>query len=273
MRSKLYKDYTFEEKEKIVADLLNPELTFEEVYKKHNAGYRICRKIKEEFNVSRKIAKRKKEFSFDEEFFEKIDSEEKAYWLGFLYADGCLIKKGEHYCVKLQLAKKDRDHIVKFRNSVKSNASVNDYIDKQNCESSRLMLNSKKAFFDLIEKGCGMRKTHELVFPNINQVDERYLRHFMRGYFDGDGTINIMKDCNQIRFQVLGTSAFLQAYIEKLPLPTEQINALKLQKTRGIYTLQIAGNIKARKIFDYMYNDASIFLERKHEIYLNHFYR
>ena len=201
-----YTDLSNEIKKSIVNDMLNSTLTEKELRNKYNIGCRIYKKIKDEFNI-RKTTVRKKKFKCNENFFEVIDTEEKAYWLGFLYADGCVQQKGNYYTTKIDLATIDRNHIEKFKKSLDSNHNINDYKDH-----SKIVIGSKKMFNDLNNKGCVPKKTLILEFPTIEQVPEHLVHHFIRGYFDGDGTINIMKQFKtpQARFQLLGTYDFLK---------------------------------------------------------------
>ena len=267
---KHYKDYTENEKKLIVEDMMNSNLTYQEIMKKHSIGGRCYRKIKEEFNI-RKVANRKKKFSVNDDYFEKIDTEEKAYWLGFMYADGCIRKNGNYYIIKIDLAAYEYDHIVKFKNAINATYNIQMYNYKYS-GNSRLILGSEKMFKDLVNLGCKPNKTSILKFPTVKQVPEILLRHFIRGYFDGDGTINIMKNFKvpQARFQLLGTMDFLNGFCKYIE---PYIGNVNIHPSRGIYYIQIGGNKKTKVIFDLMYNNSTIYLQRKYDIYFNHFYK
>lgn len=246
-------------------DILNSQFTCKEIKNKHNIGNKIYKKIKDEFNI-KKAVKRNKKYICNENFFENIDTEEKAYWLGFMYADGCIQRTKECYSVKIDLTKNDKEHIEKFKKSLCSNHIIYDYDNY-----SRLIIISKKMYYDLISKGCVPNKSLILKFPTKEQVPRNLLRHFIRGYFDGDGTINIINryKTKQARFQLLGTYDFLKGICDFL---YQYVKVININKTRNIYVIQISGNKKSKIIFDLLYTNSTVYLNRKHNKYLKHFY-
>ena len=125
--------------------------------------------------------------------FEKIDSEEKAYWLGFLYADG-YISFSENK-IELSLAEKDVHHIEKFRDFLGINNRI---CYRPSVKAYRLSFRSDKCKQDLINQGCTPRKSLTLKFPTSKQVPYELIRHFIRGYFDGDGWFSNTKCCFQV---------------------------------------------------------------------------
>jgi hypothetical protein len=116
------------------------------------------------------------------DIFQNIDTEEKAYWLGFLYADGCV--HSQENKIELGLAEKDYEHLNKFRNflQIKNKIAYRD-----STKSYRLSFRSKKSKQDLIALGYIPCKSLLLHFPNSQQVPDYLIKHFIRGYFDGDG--------------------------------------------------------------------------------------
>lgn len=126
-------------------------------------------KIADEFKCSRKVIKRVlKEndisirskthtYKADYRVFKEIDSEEKAYWLGFIAADGTIYVREENASVKINLSRIDRDHLVKFREFMKSNVKIKDHIQTEgfsnNSKMSEIVFNSKEMAQDLIEIG------------------------------------------------------------------------------------------------------------------------
>ena len=146
--------------------------------------------------------------------FEKIDTEEKAYWLGFLYADGSVGSKEDK--IELGLAEKDLKHIEKFKTFMNINNKIS-YREKT--KSYRMSFRSAKCKQDLIDKGCIPKKSLILDFPNENQVPKELQRHFIRGYFDGDGSISTPKNSygprkNGRTISFIGTQDFLQSIID-----------------------------------------------------------
>ena len=76
-------------------------------------------------------------YYYNKDFFNKIDTEEKAYWLGFLYADGCIVtrskcKKVTPMSLELVLSSIDINHLYKFLNSLESNIEIKNKIVELN---------------------------------------------------------------------------------------------------------------------------------------------
>jgi len=201
---------------------------------------------------------------FDLNYFETIDSEHKAYWLGFLYADGCVHEKG---VLTLALQKQDKEHIKKFKNSIGAH-TVNLYYSTKT-KSYTLNICSVKIVNDLIKLGCIPNKSLVLKFPSFEQVPKYLISHFMRGYFDGDGCIYASERNRHLQtFSVLGTPEFLDEY-EKILLEgicRDNSNKRTSRNEWNIKTEQInySGRLQINKIFQFLYKDATVFLERKY---------
>jgi hypothetical protein len=119
----------------------------------------------------------------NENYFSKIDTTQKAYWLGLLYADGSIFEKnGELSQVFLGL--KDREHVVLFRDTLDADYRVRRRDDGGN----ELTITSRKMANDLSELGCGNEKTFSDVLPDLYHDDLRAA--FVRGLYDGDGNLN-----------------------------------------------------------------------------------
>lgn len=202
-------------------------------------------------------------YSVNENAFDTIDSEEKAYWLGFLYADGYV--NTDSGVLSLALQVKDIKHLERFRSFMKTNIPIiRKYIttDDKIFESCRIDICRKRIATSVCKLGCTPTKSLTLRFPTTDQVPKHLIHHFMRGYFDGDGSIYHSKQRNgkyQMGFSIIGTLEFINEFD----------NILNCSKTkRGVcgkaYELRHSGNIKVMKIFNYLYNDATIYLERKY---------
>lgn len=124
----------------------------------------------------------------NENFF-KIWSAPMAYVLGFIAADGAVIKnnRGAHF---LEIQSIDKEIVEKIKTAFKSNLSIGEYQPKNKNYNKRyrLQIGSKEIYSDLIKLGITPRKSKTITLPNIPSV---YFSHFLRGYFDGDGCVNI----------------------------------------------------------------------------------
>lgn len=126
---------------------------------------------------------------FDWHYFDVIDSEEKAYWLGFVVAEGNV----SNTTLCIQLGAKDKDHLKKFAAAVGYDY-FDDYDPKK--DAYRVRLNSKILVERLNALGVGEHKCDNITVPGIG---ERWLRHFFRGFVDGDGSFTKIQDKKRIR--------------------------------------------------------------------------
>lgn len=113
--------------------------------------------------------------------FHIIDTEEKAYWLGFLYADGYVSKYNQ---IEVSLSLEDEEHLIKLKQFINTNTNI--IKDEHRC---RLLFCSKELANDLAQLGCVNNKSLILQFPTEQQVPQELIRHFLRGYVDGDGCL------------------------------------------------------------------------------------
>lgn len=223
------------------------------------------------FMVNNDIEQKKvTKYSCDENYFEK-NNEGSFYWAGFLAADGCLYERKNYssFVLKITLSEKDKDHLVLFKKNIESNHPVKDYISN-NYLSSEIQVCSSKIFNDLKRFNITPRKTHSYSFPSwlINHED---VHHFIRGYVDGDGSFSIYKAKNrnvpQFRFSVRGTENFLTKMHEVIDenCGFKKIER-KLQFSNGIAGVGYSGNKVVKSISNFLYQDATIFLDRKYRI-------
>ena len=202
-------------------------------------------------------AKRIKEV--DETIFENIDTEEKAYWLGFLYADGYVNNRQ----VELTLKADDLEHIEKFKNFMKSNHKIS---YRKDINAYRITICSTKIAYDLNNLGCVQAKSLILTFPTEEQVPNDLIHHFMRGYFDGDGCISYGQ--GQYRLCILGTSDFLDEYENYILNVLDRTNRNKRKLNGQASSIQYAGTKQVNKIYNFLYKNATIYLERKYNKFL-----
>ena len=197
-------------------------------------------------------------FNFNSNIFKIIDTEAKAYWLGFLYADGYV---NETRGLELCLAAKDKNHLEKFKNFIESDQNIK---FKKSSNSYRLSIDSIELVQDLIRLGCFQNKSLILDFPVNKQVPENLIHHFMRGYFDGDGCISINTKKKYYLFSVLGTDNFLDKYDSYILNILNKNKPNKRQANGRASSIQYGGRLQILKIYNFLYQDATIYLERKY---------
>jgi intein/homing endonuclease len=116
---------------------------------------------------------------------------------------------------------------------------------------------------DLIKNGCIPNKSLIISFPTLDIVPKELLRHFIRGYFDGDGCICFAK--SGISINVISTEDFLNDMCDEVGLIRN-----KYSRHGKAYGWQSASKATITKFLNYMYKDAKIYLDRKYEKYLRY---
>lgn len=252
-----------------VINLYQSGVSIREISKIVNHDRRALAKILKENNILiRDNSINSRKYEHDYSFFESIDSEVKAYWLGFIYADGFIESKRSNGNQKLgiTLSKVDKKHLFKFKENISATNPVFDYRGSGYVEDkmfSKILLTSQKTVDDIRDKGVLENKTHILEFPTEAQVPQHLISHFMRGYFDGDGSLSyyfIGKEKRYYEMNIIGTESFLNAYQTVLG------KSLKLGSKDDItFQLHIGGNQQLRKLTKFLYKDATVYLDRKYD--------
>lgn len=194
-------------------------------------------------------------------FFTIIDSDEKAYWLGFIAADG---PASDHFSLSLALHVQDLGHLEKFKKSIESNRPI--YQSTQ-IEHAAIQVNDKQIVSDLIKLGITPRKCHTLRFPALSSSDLD--RAFIRGYFDGDGSILCLE--GNLHLEFAGNEQFLTR-VQKILVQSCYLNFTKISKcqnSKATFRLRYGGNSQVPRILHFLYKGASIYLERKAQFYFN----
>ena len=221
-------------------------------------------------------------YNYNKDYFQKIDMEDKAYWLGFLYADGCInrLYKNERLksmSLELSLCGEDKHHLEKFNESLESNVPIHKkiakYKDKQ-YEAYRLTISCTKMCYDLIDKKCTPNKTYDIRLPSLDIVPINYMRDFLRGYFDGDGCISVtkMNDKPHIVINFTGMEAMLNDIAsflidQKIITVSPKIHFDKRSKACSMY---FYGDT-VKDFLDYIYDNANVYLDRKYNKYMNYY--
>ncbi len=211
--------------------------------------------------------------TFDETFFDSIDSEEKAYFLGFLYADGCLLPDKNH-SIRINLHAKDKEILERFKELLHSTYPLYAF---RTLNQFCLQVSSEHMWNRLKELGCIPRKTLKLTYPRWLRSDLQ--KHFIRGYFDGDGTLGMYPQSSDLRrnqkvspkiaASLLGTKKFCSGLAAVLTRDTGiRPTIYRTDKGNGVVCkLGVGGPRLTLKWMRYLYDDATIYLSRKHARY------
>lgn len=209
-------------------------------------------------------------------FFKTINSHVKAYFLGFIAADGCIQHNGANsYGLSITIHSKDKHLLERLKNEFQSNLNIYHITTKmshtnKNKDHVRLAIFNKLLYNDILKYGITPNKS--LTMPNlIPNIPKQFRKSFILGYFDGDGSV--MRQ-NQIRIkkgksypsrgltiQIRGTKKFLLGIVDELNILNYSI---RFDKTHSLIFSKKSEIIK----FFECYKNSNIFLPRKRDIFL-----
>ena len=250
----------------LVIERYNELKNLKKVAKSFGVSLRPIKRILKKNNV--KLSNRR--YEVNHSYFKVIDSEEKAYWLGFLYADGCIRKTKTGSQINLKLSIKDENHLIKFKNDLGSEHIISYNRSKTKTkkgedsfsENCIISINSNQIVADLITQGCLPRKTFTIDKPNI---DEKYYKHFIRGYYDGDGNFFYSEKTKLSVVTIVCASKKFRNFI--IDVMSKIPNIGKIHEDNSKYTIKITNIVGIVEFLSYIYNDSNIELTRKKEYY------
>ena len=219
----------------------------------------------------------KRKYSLNESYFEKLDSKDKAYFLGFIYADGFITKRSSGQNI-LGITLAESEPLDKFKKYIDCNKPIgvykktNSYSDKS--VEHKLALISDKLVSDIEKLGVIEQKTLVLTFP---ELPKELISHFIRGYFDGDGSVFVHRDSHSketrdyLGINICGTKEFLEGFVKHLDFLNENSCIYKEKRREtNCWNLKFASNIRSLNLYHYMYKDCDdLYLSRKRKIFEN----
>lgn len=223
---------------------------------------------------SERVSKSYKKYKLDDTVFDTIDSDEKAYWLGWYMTDG--YNHESKHQVALRIQERDTEILERLKIFLKTDAPILKI--KRKCGekeiiSSELCITSIHFSRSLAKLGVIQNKTHKKSIPNI---EEKYLKSYIRGYFDGDGCFSIGikegKRKTKISYQLNFTGnieplVFIKEYFEKHLILNDR--KLHLRKNQS-YMLLYSGRKVCAKILDFLYKGTDLYLKRKYDKYIEY---
>ena len=216
----------------------------------------------------------KRQYKINETYFDKIDTPNKAYILGFLYADGGNTSNYERkrYCITVTLQETDAQIVYDIKNEIGYEAPIK-FREYNGCKTATLDICNKHMVLRLHELGVIPNKTLTLKFPVW--LNEDLCSHFIRGYFDGDGCIthNSKKVSPQISTSIVSTEdmccAIASIVAEKCCANTHVYNVGHDVCNKLIKTFMLVGNIQCKRFLDYIYQNSDLKLQRKYQKYID----
>lgn len=263
--------FTEEQEQQIIDMYLNQDTSSVKIGRYFGCSHKPILKVLERHNIPRtRVGIRK--YKLNEEYFDNIDTPNKAYILGFLYADGnnCPTKQ----TIRIGLQEEDKQILEDMRKEIGVEKELV-YLDNSNKHTfgytykNMWILNmySKHMCQSLEKLGMIPNKSLKVTFPDI---DADLYSHFIRGIFDGDGCIYNSNGKTRHLCSIVGTYDLcnhLKQFFETMDI---QSHVREASNHNGITTVfEIWKKDSVMKFLNYIYQDAEMFLDRKYQRYLN----
>ena len=213
------------------------------------------------------MAKRK--YSVNENYFESIDTEDKAYWVGFITADGSILHNKTHYALRIGLQVGDKGHLLKFNEHIDYAKSLKLVPStKKNGKTYYrydLRIDSKKIVFDLEKLGIMPRKARTV--KPCTSIPKNLLKHYWRGLIDGDG--HICKDVRGWKIGLTGnefiTNGFRDFLLDNNIKSKAKVHIGSCYKGHCVHGIVYSGTKLPKSILKLIYIGSNIYLDRKME--------
>lgn len=233
----------------------------------YNVSRPVIKRILETQDKGIIIRDRTSKYQYQQDIFEIINTTEKAYWLGFLAADGCNYQREHNASIIININEKDIEHLNKFKQFCKTDAEIKSYIGYEGFSKStpmcKITLNSKKISNDLIDKGILPNKSLILQPPKISK---EFYKPFILGYFDGDGSIFKASQYNNYSISIQGTKEMLTWICQVLDWDAK-LEKRNPNSTNNSYYIRCGGTNKPYQVLNQLYNSCETHLDRKFNIY------
>lgn len=225
-----------------------------EVLKKRGIHIRNYSEVAVKSNINR--AKNKNKNYFNEQ------SHNMAWILGFLASDGSISSSNNG--IKLGLAKKDREILEKIKQEIEIENDINEYITTDGFEVAELRWTCAEHKAALNEYGITPKKTFTIKPPI--KLASKYWIDYIRGYFDGDGSVNLINNngATSLRWQICGANKkFLQWIVDVLynEYNIPKVSIQMQMRKNPLYYFQYSTKA-TKQIYEILYNN-SLCLERK----------
>jgi hypothetical protein len=252
------------DKELEIINLYKNNCRVEDIQSKYHLQKSHLDKILEKHHIpKRKGGDLVRKYSIDDNVLDVIDTQEKAYFLGFFYADGHNNTIKGTFSISLQ--KRDSYILDEFQKLFKTKRLLyHKVIDGR--EYITLSITNRVISNKLLELGINSNKTYSSKFPRY--LDDDLIRHFIRGYLDGDGYISLSQKRHCIN--LVGTYDMMDDMrrILQCELDHKSIHVVEEERSEKIYYLKIYGGVNVERFLSYIYEDSSIHLRRKYKRYI-----
>lgn len=196
----------------------------------------------------------------NERFFEVIDSEEKAYFLGLVTADGSINSK--LHTLQINQIESNSYLLEILNNLLYLDRDLRLVFPKKDTHQvqKQLTATSKNLVLDLEKYNIVQNKSVKNMPINLDLIPKNLIRHFIRGIFDGDGCIHYNKNNKSLVLSIVGSTNVLFQIKNILQKGNIYFDS-RSPKYTGIFS--VGGNLQMKDIFEFLYKDATVFLINK----------
>ena len=256
-------------KEKEIIDKYNNGISINKLSKEYKLNWRKIEKILIQNNVEIR-----RQYKINENYFDEIDTPNKAYILGLLYFDGSNTSNYENkrYCITITLKQDDCKILEDIKNEIGYKAPIK-FRNYNNTPTATLDICNKHMVLKLHSFGVVPNKTLTLEFPDW--LDERLYPHFIRGIIDGDGCITqrTRDVASQLSVTITSTqnmcNNIADIVCDRCNINTHVYDVGHANCNSKIKTFVVSGNLQCKEFLDYIYQDANLKLERKYQKYID----
>lgn len=202
--------------------------------------------------------------TIDDLFFHNIDSEVKAYTLGFMMADGCICGKR----LEIVLQECDKYILQFFLNVMHSNAPLKKIIVEDKIYYS-FAVQSEQIISDLNRLNVTERKSLTLNPPPDSLIPDKLCHHMIRGYYDGNGSIWFDKSSKNYSMNIVSTKQMLEYCRNKMNWKHNTIRLANKDGASSVFRMDYGGNNTVGDNLEKLYYDATIYLTRKYNKYID----
>lgn len=257
----------FDKDTEVFKDYILGDLSLEDIAIKYRVHIStVNRALTRSGAIRKRSTGPRNKIEMNNDFFTILDSEKKAYWAGFILADGCLRKtKNGSFELKINLSLKDIELLNLFKEHIGSKhiikiSNIYSKKTKKIYKKCSLTIVRKKIVNDLVKNGIYLEKAKKIRIPKLNKEN---MRHFIRGLFDGDGGWFFRR--KTLSFSIRSSCTGFLEKIQKILIKECGMSKNKIGFNTGAFRLSYEGNTVSKKFFEYIYNDCSVFLKRKKE--------
>lgn len=260
-----YRVYLTEEQEKdIINEYQNKKSSMLQIQKKYNITYERLNELLKKYNCEKNSLSKQANPNLIENYFENIDSEEKAYWIGWIISDGAITNQPEKNKFQLEITiKKEDENILHI---LEKDLQVENKVYNSGEKYIRFSLGCKKIIQDLEKLGISQNKSFTVKIPKI---DKQYNSSLIRGIFDGDGGFSSYhrtngQNCQELSFcgNQFVITWILQTLLEEIP----ELKKISITNENSIKRIRWGSKKDITLIKNFLYKECNNhYLERKYK--------